>query len=68
MAPEQQSNGGIAVDVIQGNLKRPPRTNRVWAFFMEGVMKIPKDLEIPAVVFGLQGVMLIGWVLVFLVL
>ena len=31
-------------------------------------MKIPKDLAIPAVVFGLQGVMLIGWILVFLVL
>jgi hypothetical protein len=31
-------------------------------------MKIPKDLETPAVVFGLQAAMLIGWILVFLVL
>lgn len=31
-------------------------------------MKIPNDLEIPAVVFGLQAAMLIGWMLVFLVL
>ena len=40
----------------------------MWAFFLEGVMKIPKDLEIPAVVFGLLGAMLVGWILVFLVL
>ena len=31
-------------------------------------MKIPKHLEIPVLVFTLQGVMLIGWILVFLVL
>lgn len=31
-------------------------------------MKIPKDLEIPAVVSGMQAAMLIGWILVFLVL
>ena len=31
-------------------------------------MKIPNDLEIPAVVFGLQAAMLIGWILMFLVL
>jgi hypothetical protein len=31
-------------------------------------MKIPKDLEIPAMVFALQGAMLIGWFLVFLIL
>lgn len=33
-----------------------------------GAMKIPKELEIPAVVFALQGVMLLGWILVFFVL
>ncbi len=31
-------------------------------------MKIPKELEIPALVFGLQGVMLLGWILMFLIL
>jgi hypothetical protein len=31
-------------------------------------VKIPKELEIPAVVFALQGVMLLGWILVFFVL
>lgn len=31
-------------------------------------MNIPKDLQIPALVFALQGVMLLGWILVFLVL
>jgi len=31
-------------------------------------MKIPKHLEIPVLVFALQGVMLVGWILVFLVL
>jgi hypothetical protein len=33
-----------------------------------GKMNIPKHLQIPAIVFGLQGAMLLGWVLVFLVL
>lgn len=31
-------------------------------------MKIPKELEIPALVFDLQGVMLLGWILMFLIL
>ena len=31
-------------------------------------MKTPKELEIPARVFGLQGVMLLGWILIFLIL
>lgn len=31
-------------------------------------MKIPAGLEIPAIVFTLQGAMLLGWLLVFLVL
>jgi len=31
-------------------------------------MKIPESLEIPAIVFGLQGVMLLGWILMFLIL
>ncbi len=31
-------------------------------------MKIPKELEIPALVFGLQGVLLLGWILMFLIL
>lgn len=31
-------------------------------------MNIPKGLEIPAVVFALQGVMLLGWILVFIIL
>jgi hypothetical protein len=31
-------------------------------------MKIPKHLEIPALVFGLLCAMLVGWILVFLVL
>jgi hypothetical protein len=31
-------------------------------------MKIPKELEIPALVFGLQGVMLLAWILMFLIL
>ena len=31
-------------------------------------MNIPKDLQIPAIVFTLQGAMLVGWILVFLVL
>lgn len=31
-------------------------------------MKIPQELHIPALVFALQGAMLLGWMLVFLVL
>jgi len=31
-------------------------------------MKIPQELQIPAMVFALQGAMLLGWLLVFLVL
>ena len=31
-------------------------------------MKIPKEIEIPVLVFALQGAMLLGWLLVFLVL
>ena len=31
-------------------------------------MNIPKHLQIPALVLGMQGVMLLGWALVFLVL
>jgi hypothetical protein len=31
-------------------------------------MKIPEELHIPALVFALQGAMLLGWVLVFLIL
>jgi hypothetical protein len=31
-------------------------------------MKIPKELEIPALVFGLQGAMLLAWILMFLIL
>jgi hypothetical protein len=31
-------------------------------------VNIPKDLEIPAIVFALQGAMILGWLLVFLVL
>jgi hypothetical protein len=33
-----------------------------------GMMNIPKHLQIPAIVLGLQAVMLLGWALVFLVL
>jgi hypothetical protein len=33
-----------------------------------GMMNIPKHLQIPAIVLGLQGVMLLGWALVFLIL
>jgi hypothetical protein len=31
-------------------------------------MNIPKELQIPAMVFALQGAMIVGWLLVFLVL
>jgi hypothetical protein len=31
-------------------------------------MNIPKELHIPAAVFALQGVMLLGWILIFFVL
>jgi len=36
--------------------------------YVGGAVKIPKELEIPALVFGLQGVMLLGWILMFLIL
>jgi len=31
----------------------------------EGVVKIPEELRIPAFVFGLQAVMMAGWILIF---
>ena len=31
-------------------------------------MNIPKELQIPAMVFALQGAMIVGWLLVFLIL
>lgn len=31
-------------------------------------MNIPKELQIPATVFALQGAMIVGWLLVFLIL
>jgi hypothetical protein len=35
---------------------------------MEAIVKIPEDLKIPAVVFTLEAVMLIGLAMIFLVL
>ena len=31
-------------------------------------MKIPEELRIPAIVFGLQAVMMAGWLLIFFLL
>ena len=31
-------------------------------------MKIPEELRIPALVFGLQAAMMLGWVLIFVLL
>jgi hypothetical protein len=42
------------------------QTNVDWKW--GGVMKIPEALQIPAIVFTLQGAMLVGWILVFLIL
>ena len=35
---------------------------------MEAIMRIPEDIRIPVIVFSLQGVLLLGAALVFLIL